>query len=167
MPPTEKSGRRQTSVISVAILPLPPESKNDLLPEKDLEIITQTGRQKAGGQNVNRRSSAVRMKHKPTGLCVFINGRDQGANKRTALRVLSARVNEYHNNKSENSYNSSREAQMKGKGDKVGGRGDKVRTYNYIRGDIVDHQLGRKTKNMKAFLKGDFSVLLEGEKSSE
>jgi protein subunit release factor A len=92
VPPTERSGRWQTSMISVAVLPLPPENKEQPLREQDLEIITQTGKQKAGGQNVNKVASAVRMKHKPTGLCVMINGRDQGQNRKEALRILTARV---------------------------------------------------------------------------
>jgi len=162
VPPTERNGRRQTSYLTVAILTLPPENTQEPLCDKDLEIICQTGKQGAGGQNVNRIKSAVRMKHKPTGLSVFINGRDQGQNKAEALRILTFRVNEQKKLACEARLNSSRKNQMQGSGDKIGGRGDKVRTYNFIRGEVVDHNLDVSTFNIKEFMKGNFSVLFQG-----
>lgn len=159
VPPTERSGRRQTSLISVAVLSLPPERSLVPLRDADLQITAQTGHQKAGGQNVNKVASAIRMKHLPTGLSVFINGRDQGQNKKEARRILTARVNEMRQSAQDSAYQSGRAAQMRGSGDKLGGRGDKVRTYNFMRLQIVDHQLGLSTGNVKAFMKGDFSVL--------
>ena len=160
VPPTERSGRWQTSVISVAVLPLPPENKLEQLDPKDLEIIFQTGHQKAGGQNVNRIKSACRMTHKPTGLTVFINGRDQGQNRKEALHILTAKVNQVRHQKISGDYNSLRENQMKG-GGKLGGRGDKVRTYNFIKKRVVDHRLGVKTSNIKEVMKGNLSLLLD------
>lgn len=164
VPPTEKNGRRQTSVITVVVVPLPPENSQQSLQDKDLEVIYQTGKQGAGGQNVNRVKSAVRMKHKPTGLSVFINGRDQGSNYREALRILTYRVNEFRKNAQNDSYRNLRKNQMMNCGDVLGGRGNKVRTYNFVRNEIIDHNLQRKTNNIKDFMKGDFSLLFAGER---
>lgn len=157
--PTERSGRRHTSVLTVAVLNAPKENNQESLREEDLEITCQTGRQKAGGQNVNKRSTCVVAIHKPTGLKVVINGREQGENKRKALEVLTERVNEKKHKENESSYNSTRKNQMLGVNNKIGGRGDKTRTYNFIRGEIEDHILNRKSNDIKSFMKGDFQVL--------
>jgi len=143
-------------MVSVAVLPLPPENIIKPLPEKELDIKFQTGKQHAGGMNVNKVNSACRMKHIPTGLSVFINGRDQGANKKEALRVLTARVNELRRNKEYAEYSDLRKSQHDG-----GGRGNKIRTYNYLENRAVDHRFGIKVKNVAAIIKkGQFELLI-------
>lgn len=155
IPPNDKSGRKQTSFANVAVLPMPPENSKSLLQERELEISYQTGKQKAGGQNVNKVASAVRMRHIPTGLSVFINGRDQGQNRRLALRILSARVNEQKNSLARNAYSREKSRHL---GDR--GRGGKIRTYNFLKSFATDHRTGKTTKNMKAILRGELSLLL-------
>lgn len=154
IPPTESKGRKQTSYVRVGVLPLKKESEYKKLAEKDLEITAQTGRQKAGGQNVNKVCSAIRAVHKPTGIKVFINGRDQGSNKYKAMQILTARVNDHYSGIDKRSYDSIRKNQL---GD--GSRGNKVRTYNFLESRVVDHITGKKTGNVKAVMKGQFELL--------
>lgn len=155
VPETETKGRRHTSLISVGILPLR-EDVWEPLKDSELEIIAQTGKQGAGGQNVNKVASAIRMKHIPTGMSVFINGRDQGKNKKEALKVLTARVNDMKQAKVDKSYADFRRQQL---GD--GRRGSKIRTYNFIDSRVADHQLGVKTTKIWNVMKGDFKELFD------
>lgn len=159
IPDNDSKGRKQTSIVTVTVMPIRHISANESLAEKDIEVVFQTGKQGAGGQNVNRVKSAVRMKHKPTGISVFINGRDQGRNREEALRILTFRVNEQKRIASEMDYDLKRKNQMSGNNDSIGGRGDKIRTYNFIRSYITDHRLDISTNNVKEFMKGNFSSL--------
>ena len=154
IPETESKGRKQTSVVSVGVMPIKKQSGDEELRDQDLEIIFQTGKQGAGGQNVNKVASACRMKHTPTGFSVFINGRDQYQNKVEARSILTAKVNDMKRQERDAEYSAFRKIQM---GD--GSRGDKIRTYNFMRGEIVDHRLNKTTKNVKSYMKGNLDVL--------
>lgn len=156
IPITERNGRKQTSVVMVAVLPLPPAQAKGLLPEHEIETIFQCGGG-PGGQSVNKTASTVRMKHKPTGVSVIIcNERNQHQNKMTAHRILSARVTDMKNKKQHGDYQTIRREQMGN-----GARGDKVRTYNVMESRVVDHNLGTKTSNIKAIMKGELDLILQ------
>jgi peptide chain release factor 1 len=154
VPDNEAHGRRHTSHVSVAVLPLRPEREERPLPDDEVEIKTQCGHG-PGGQHQNKTASAVRATHRPTGLQVFINGRDQHSNRREALRILAARVNRLTAGAAQREYEGLRRDQH---GD--GRRGDKVRTYNFIGGGrVVDHRLGVKTNKIWEVMKGGFDLL--------
>lgn len=95
------------------------------------------------------------MRHIPTGITVFINGRSQHANRREARRVLEARVAARARGLAESERSEERQAQMGG-----GTRGDKVRTYNFIDSRVVDHGSGRKTRQIGRVMKGEFGLIL-------
>ena len=154
VPKTERNGRKQTSVVSVAVLPLPPERNFTPLPESELSVITQRGHG-PGGQHQNTTDSAVRMKHIPTGLMVFINGKNQKQNRKDALRILSARVHELHNNNSTSAYNNMRRGMVDT------GRGDKIRTYNFMESRCTDHRLNTHTTRVDLVMKGQFDLILK------
>jgi peptide chain release factor 1 len=146
--------KRHTSVVSVAILPLPPSNQVPPLKLDEVDITAQCGHG-PGGQHQNKTASAIRAIHRPTGLSVFINGRDQHSNKREALRVLAARVGDSIRKTEKSAYDGLRRQQHGG-----GSRGgDKVRTYNFCEGRVVDHRLGSKTRNIKEVMKGRLGLL--------
>jgi peptide chain release factor 1 len=149
VPPTESKGRRQTSVISVGVLPVREIDTLSKIPDNELEITAERGTG-AGGQHRNVTSSCVRIVHKPTKISVVIDGRDQHSNKREALSIITQRVNDYYLKKKNESYNSHKKEVL---GD--GSRGDKVRTYNFIRCDVTDHRTN-KTVSTKDVMKGKF-----------
>ena len=154
VPPTETKCRKQTSMVSVAVLPIKEEVEMEPLKDAELKIepVNLGG---AGGQHQNRTLSGCRMTHLPTGLKVCINGRDYHANEREARKVLASRV--YDKLKSENDaeYGKERNAILGNTG-----RGDKVRTYNFMESRVVDHRLGKKCHDVKSIMKGDFGKLL-------
>lgn len=158
IPETESKGRKQTSIVSVGILPIKKEDGDEELRDQDLETTCQTGKQGAGGQNVNKVASAVRMKHIPTGMSVFINGRDQHKNKAEARKILTQRVNDQKRAERDSEYAAFRKNQMGN-----GCRSDKIRTYNFMESRVCDHKLGTKTHNVKAIMKGEFGLLFKNE----
>jgi len=153
VPPTESKGRSHTSMVSVGVLPLPTTQKTTQINPQDLDIKTQRGHGK-GGQHQNKTDSAVRMRHMPTGIEVFINGRDQHQNRKTALEILSARVHQLQLEKNQERYGKIRQEQLGS-----GKRSNKDRTYNFINSRVVDHRTGKKTKQVKQVMKGRFDLL--------
>jgi peptide chain release factor 1 len=154
IPPNERNGRAHTSIIVVGVYKLF-EFEDKPLNESDLEIQTQRG-SGPGGQHRNKTDSAVRMKHIPTGITVFIDGRDQAQNKSKALQILTGRVNGYYYELARAAYSSEKKEQM---GDS--GRTGKVRTYNFKTSLVHDHRLDKKTYNIKEIMKGNLDLILK------
>lgn len=153
VPETESKGRRHTSLISVAVLPIRQE-KYEALKEADLDITMMRGTG-PGGQHRNTTESCVRIVHKPTGLKAVVDKRDQSVSKREALEILTARVHEHYKLENDAEYAEKKRAQMGG-----GNRGDKIRTYNFIDSRVTDHRTGKKTGNIKGVMKGNLSLIL-------
>jgi peptide chain release factor 2 len=155
--PFNAQAKRHTSFAMVEVLPIIPLATRSPISPDEIRIETSKA-SGPGGQHQNKTASACRAVHRPTGLQIFITGRDQHANKREALHILTTKVQQLQNRQKQEAYDSQRKNQM---GNSIGKRGDKVRTYNFIRGEIVDHRLGKTTSNIKEFMKGNFSVLFK------
>lgn len=154
IPVTDSKGKKQTSIVSVGVLPIK-KQLDVFIPESEIEITTQRGHG-PGGQNINKRDNCVRAVHKPTQIVVVINGRDQWHNKKDAIETLTARVVALYKSQHDANYDLLRKESIGN-----GGRSDKTRTYNFVRNEITDHVMNKKTGNVKAFMKGQFSVLFE------
>lgn len=148
VPPTEIKGRKQTSYVVVGVLPIKEELDENPIPYSEIDIKCQTGHGK-GGQHQNKTASAVRMVHRPTKLSVFINGREQLANKKLAYKILNMKVLDYYRENSDKGYEQERKDQLSDSR-----RGGKVRTYNFGKNRITDHNTGKETANVKQFMKG-------------
>lgn len=139
VPPNERHGRRHTSTVTVAVLPVSREQE-DAIRDEDIEWTATRG-SGPGGQHRNVTASAVQMRHVPTGITVRIeNERSQGQNRALARRVLAARVAEIARQQRDSAEASERRRQVGS-----GQRGDKIRTVRMQDGRVVDHRTGRKT----------------------
>jgi len=152
VPPTEKRGRRQTSTVTVAVLPMVGEEELAIL-ESDLDWETTKG-SGAGGQNRQKNETAVRVRHIPTGTVAYCcDERSQHRNKAKALEVLRARLYAKMMRESQDIENAARKTQVGS-----GQRGDKVRTYRFQDDRVVDHRIGKKIR-LADVLDGDLDAL--------
>ena len=153
VPPTEKAGRRHSSTITVAVLPKAELSR--ILVEND-DVKLQTCRAGGhGGQNVNKRSTAVRLIHEKTGTVVNCREeRRQGQNRQKALAKLERRLNQ-----EAQTNHSAQESAIRR--DQVGSgmRGDKVRTYNFRENRVTDHKTGKSTHRLAEVLAGQLGLI--------
>lgn len=149
VPPTEKRGRVQTSTITVAVLEEPRQIDLTIRPQ-DVDVETMRG-SGAGGQHRNKTDSAVRMRHRPTGIEVRCESeRSQHANRDLALRVLAARVLEQQQSARDGARSADRRRQVGS-----GMRGDKRRTIRTQDDQVTDHVDGR-TWRYAAYTRGDW-----------
>jgi peptide chain release factor 1 len=155
VPETEGSGRVHTSAASVAVLPEAEDVQIEIN-QNDLKIdIFRAGG--AGGQNVNKVETAVRMTHIPTGLVVQCQDeRSQLKNRQKAMKVLKARLYDLELKK-QNAEISAQRKLMVGSGD----RSDKIRTYNFPQNRVTDHRIGLTLYNLSNIMEGHINELIE------
>ena len=155
VPDTESSGRIHTSTATVAVLPEVADVEIDINPaDIKLEVYRASG---AGGQHVNKTSSAVRLIHVPTGIVAECQTeRSQVQNREYAMRLLRSRLYEIEKQKRDSEIANERKSQV-GSGD----RSEKIRTYNYPQGRITDHRIGMNVYQFEDFLNGNLDEMID------
>ena len=155
VPDTEASGRIHTSTATVAVLPVVEDVEIDINPaDIKMEVFRSSG---AGGQHINKTSSAVRLIHEPTGIVVECQTeRSQLQNREYAMKMLRSRLYNIEKEKQDSEIANARKSQV-GSGD----RSEKIRTYNYPQGRITDHRIGMSIFQMENFLNGDLDEMID------
>ena len=155
VPATETQGRIHTSAATVAVLPEAEEVEVEIN-DKDIRIdIFHSGG--AGGQNVNKVASAVRITHFPTGIVVTCQDeRSQLKNKERAFKVLRSRIYDFYNGQNAKAREENRRS-MVGSGD----RSERIRTYNFPQSRVTDHRIGLSQYNLDVFMTGDIDSMVQ------
>ncbi len=155
VPVTESSGRIHTSTATVAVLAEVDEVEVNI-PDSDIEIEVYRS-SGAGGQNVQKNSTAVRIIHKPTGMVVACQDeRSQLQNKMRAMSILRARLYEIESEKRHNAIDSDRRSQIG-----TGERSEKIRTYNYPQSRVTDHRVNLSSYNLPAVMEGAIDQFID------
>jgi len=154
VPETESGGRIHTSTATVAVLPEMEEVDVQLNPaDIEMQVFRSSG---AGGQHVNKTSSAVRLIHKPTGTVVECQQeRSQFQNRDKAMRILASRLYEAEQEKISSEYTAERRSQVGS-----GMRNERIRTYNFPQGRVTDHRIGLTLHRIDAILDGDLDEII-------
>ena len=155
VPDTESSGRIHTSTATVAVLPVVEDVEIEINPaDIKMEVFRSSG---AGGQHINKTSSAVRLIHEPTGIVVECQTeRSQFQNRENAMKMLKTKLYDMEKQKQDSAVANARKSQV-GSGD----RSEKIRTYNYPQGRITDHRIGLSIYQMDDFLNGDIDEMID------
>ena len=155
VPETESGGRVHTSTATVAVLPEMEEVDVQLNPaDIEMQVYRASG---AGGQHVNKTSSAVRLIHKPTGTVVECQQeRSQFQNRDKAMRILASKLYEEEREKRDAAEAAERRSQV-GSGD----RSERIRTYNFPQGRVTDHRIGLTLYKIDAIMDGDLDELID------
>ena len=155
VPETESGGRVHTSTATVAVLPEMEAVDVKIDPaDVEMQVFRSSG---AGGQHINKTSSAVRLIHKPTGTVVECQQeRSQFQNREKAMRLLASRLYEEEREKVEGAYAANRRSQVGS-----GMRNERVRTYNFPQGRLTDHRVGLTLYKLDAVMDGDLDEIID------
>lgn len=155
VPVTESQGRVHTSTATVAVMPEYEQVDLDLDP-KDIrvDVYRSSG---AGGQHINKTSSAVRMTHLPTGIVVAMQDqRSQQQNREKAMQILKSRVYDYYESQNRDKYDAKRKNAV-GTGD----RSERIRTYNYPQNRVTDHRIGLTLNKLDRVMNGELDEIID------
>ncbi len=161
VPVTEKQGRIHTSTASVAILPMRKKPSIEINPgDIDMEFSRSGG---AGGQNVNKVETAVRLVHRPTGVDVRCESeRSQLKNREKAMAMLTAKLESLHEEEE-----AKKHAEVRSKQIGTGDRSEKIRTYNFPQNRITDHRIKESWHTVEATLGGDLQPIVDAMHEAE
>ena len=154
VPETESGGRVHTSTATVAVLPEMEEVDVQINPaDIEMQVYRASG---AGGQHVNKTSSAVRLIHKPTGIVVACQEeRSQVQNREKCMRMLASKLYEMEQEKLESEVTGMRRSQVG-----TGMRNERIRTYNFPQGRVTDHRIGLTLYKIDSVMDGDLDELI-------
>ena len=155
IPVTESQGRVHTSTATVVVMPEEEDVEIEIDP-KDIrvDVYRASG---AGGQHINKTSSAVRMTHLPTGIVVAMQDqRSQQQNREKAMKILRARVYDYYAAQEQSAYDENRKSAV-GTGD----RSERIRTYNYPQNRVTDHRIGLSLNKLDRIMNGELEDVID------
>ena len=155
VPETESGGRVHTSTATVAVLPEMEQAEVDIRPEDiEMQVYRSSG---AGGQHINKTSSAVRLIHKPSGIVVACQEeRSQVQNREKCMQMLASKLYEMEQSRIDSELTTERRSQVG-----TGMRNERIRTYNFPQGRVTDHRIGLTLYKIDSIMDGDLDELID------